>query len=110
SAIRDGRHKLIVFHQSKRSLLFDLNQDPGEERDLAPQMPERARELQRTLEAYLLGVAAERPQQSVTWKVGDSGAATTRFLDALPAGERPRTLDRHDQPVSPQGAPRLTPE
>ncbi len=84
SAIRVGRYKLLRFEMSKRSLLFDLQRDLGERTDLSDHMPERVEAMERTLQTYLRSVSAETPEQSVTWKRGEEGAARTRFLKTFP--------------------------
>lgn len=62
SAILSGNFKLIQFHETKESRLFDLARDIGEQKDLSAQMPDKAAELARNLEAYLAGIDAQMPQ------------------------------------------------
>ena len=72
SAIRDGRYKLLRFwnmkghyqdtpfwKQGKRVLLFDLEADLGETRDLSDSMPDKVAELNDKLMNYLNSVDAE---------------------------------------------------
>ena len=84
SAIRQGPYKLLKFHISRRSLLFDLETDPGETSDLSSQMPQRVKKMEQTLTDYLASVEAEEPEQSATWKVGREGKAKTKFLEEFP--------------------------
>lgn len=45
SALRSGRHKLILDHRTGRARLYDVVEDPRERRDLAGEQPERVAEL-----------------------------------------------------------------
>ncbi len=63
SAIRLGNYKLIQYWDNSEKLLFDLDSDIGEQKNLLPTMPEKAAELQRQLTDYLLGVDALIPGQ-----------------------------------------------
>ena len=57
-AIRVGDFKLIEFFENDRRELFNLNQDPGEIRNLAAAQPERVRELTERLQAWRAEVGA----------------------------------------------------
>jgi arylsulfatase A-like enzyme len=59
-AIRLGRWKLLERTETGAVELYDLARDPGERRDLAAQLPERARELRDRLEAWRRESAAPR--------------------------------------------------
>lgn len=50
-AVRDDRHKLIVYRvgESVRTQLFDLHDDPWEQRDVAAERPEVVQRLQKAL-------------------------------------------------------------
>jgi arylsulfatase A-like enzyme len=66
SAIRQGPEKLMVFWKAdgtvQRRELFDVGINPVEEgRDMSETNPDRADELQRTLESFLKTVDAEKP-------------------------------------------------
>ncbi|MAI77774.1 MAG: sulfatase [Deltaproteobacteria bacterium] len=81
SAIRQGDYKLIYFPVSKRSLLFDVSQDPGEKMNLADKDPARRAALEKDLAAYLASVGAERPEQASKWKtIGQEGEVRTKFF------------------------------
>lgn len=49
SAVREGREKYILDHQGCRETLFDLATDPGEQRDVAANRPERVRHFRELL-------------------------------------------------------------
>jgi len=59
TAILLGGYKLIRNYETKQTRLFELEQDPGEARDLAGRMPEKAAELGARLDAYLKAVSAQ---------------------------------------------------
>lgn len=59
SAIRAGDWKLIKFWNLKKIELYNLQDDPGELTDLAPSNPDKAKELETKLMAYLEKVHAE---------------------------------------------------
>ena len=61
SAIRKGRHKLIRFYDDDSLELFDLLADPGEKKNLSPQMPELTRELSEELRLWLRESGAKLP-------------------------------------------------
>jgi len=63
SAILSGRHKLIVFWKTGRRELYDIEADPGEERDLAAKRPEDVRRLA----AILRGETGENAVFPVPW-------------------------------------------
>lgn len=52
SSLREGRWKLVRHYTWERTLLFDLETDPREQRDLAATEPERAAAMAATLEAW----------------------------------------------------------
>jgi len=52
SSLREGRWKLVRHYTWERTLLFDLEADPREQRDLAAAEPERAAAMAATLEAW----------------------------------------------------------
>ncbi|MCP5109437.1 MAG: sulfatase [bacterium] len=63
SAIREGRYKLLYFHEDERVELYDLASDIGERHNLAPQRPRLTRELRAKLLAYLERVDARFPER-----------------------------------------------
>ena len=62
TAILLGGYKLVRNYEKKTQRLFDLENDPGEERDLAAKLPEKAAELDARLTRYLNAVAAQMAQ------------------------------------------------
>jgi arylsulfatase A-like enzyme len=60
-AIRSGDWKLLEFFEDGRVELYDLRRDIGETRDLAADMPEKARELREKLAAWRKALGAAMP-------------------------------------------------
>ena len=52
AGLRDGRFKTIVDLDSGRAALYDLEQDPGEQRDISRDRPDRAAWYERNLRAW----------------------------------------------------------
>lgn len=61
SAIRAGAWRLVHFYEDGRVELYNLEEDPGEERDLAAARPDKARELRAQLDAWRTAVSAQAP-------------------------------------------------
>ena len=53
SAIRRGRFKLVYDYERGDAALYDLAMDPGEHNDCTRDEPDRARDLQQCLDAWL---------------------------------------------------------
>jgi len=68
SAVRKGDYKLIKFQDDKSILLFNLVKDKMEQLNLASQKPEKAKELERILDNYLIDVHAPKWKNGITWK------------------------------------------
>ena len=68
SAVRKGDYKLIKFQDDNSSLLFNLVKDRMEQIDLSAQNPEKAKELEKILDNYLIMVNAPKWQDGITWK------------------------------------------
>ncbi|HMR93455.1 MAG TPA: sulfatase, partial [Chitinophagaceae bacterium] len=49
AVIREGKYKLLEYFEKGTVQLFDLEKDPGEQQDIAAQMPAKARKLTRKL-------------------------------------------------------------
>lgn len=60
-AVRRGSFKLIEFFEDHHVELYDLATDPGEQRDLAVEHPERAATLRRMLHDWRRSVDAQMP-------------------------------------------------
>ena len=61
SAVRDGQYKLIHRYDDDSVELYDLKGDPSETKDLARELPEVAKRLQKQLDAWLDDTGAGRP-------------------------------------------------
>lgn len=61
SAVHKGEYKLIEFYQGDRMELYNLKADPGEKKNLAREMPEKAEGLKEILHAWKKEVGAEIP-------------------------------------------------
>lgn len=61
AAVREGDYKLLHFFADDRSELYDLKNDPQEKSDLAGQMPEKTKALEKKLERWEKKVKAQKP-------------------------------------------------
>ncbi len=61
SAMRLGKYKLILWYETGSYELFDLENDPGERRNLSKKMPERVQELSKILSDWQKSVKAPAP-------------------------------------------------
>lgn len=61
TSLRRGDYKLIEFHEDNSVSLFDLSKDPGEQHDLAKQMPELAAKLRAQMDAWQEATQAPIP-------------------------------------------------
>ncbi len=68
SAVRKGEYKLVKFQDDKSTFLFNLVKDKMEQINLVTQKPEKAKELERILDNYLIEVHAPKWQEGITWK------------------------------------------
>ena len=62
-AVRQGDWKLVEWFEDERLELYNLAEDVGEQHDLAPDMPDRARELSERLQAWRREVGAQMPER-----------------------------------------------
>ncbi len=67
STIYVGDLKLIHVYETGALKLFNLASDPGELRDLASQQPDKAKELDARLTAYLKAVNAQLPKPNLNY-------------------------------------------
>ena len=72
SALRHGDWKLIEYYDDQRAELYDLGEDPGEQKDLAAEWPQQVAELRARLAAWRRAVDAQDPV------VSDSGGTPPR--------------------------------
>ncbi|MEP4079822.1 sulfatase-like hydrolase/transferase [Haloferula sp.] len=87
SAIYVDDFKLIKFYETGKLELFDIRKDTLEATDLSARMPEKAKELERLLDAYLKDVKADLPTpnpQAIDGKSYDPRSAKT----AQPGGSK----------------------
>lgn len=61
SAIRLGNHALVRFYENDRDELYHLDDDLGQQNDLAAAKPKKAKKLRASLDAYLKAVGARMP-------------------------------------------------
>tara|TARA_E500000178_G_scaffold346083_1_gene397122 strand:- start:344 stop:1783 length:1440 start_codon:yes stop_codon:yes gene_type:complete len=81
SAIRYGDVKMIRFPVSGRRLVFDLENDSGEQNDLSDVRQDLTNLLDSKLTEYLNSIDAERPEHAFNWKTtGKSGRVRTKFF------------------------------
>jgi arylsulfatase A-like enzyme len=66
-AVRDGDWKLIEWYEDDTLELFNLRDDPGETRDLAPEDPAKVQELRAKLIAFRNDVNAIMPTPNPAW-------------------------------------------
>ena len=62
SIVRSSRWKLLRFYDSDTRELYNLKRDLGEKNDLAAKMPEKVKELDAKLDAWLKSVGAKMPK------------------------------------------------
>lgn len=67
-AIRARDWKLLEYFEDDRAELYNLKDDPGESKDIAAQMPERAAEMRRRLQAWRTSVGAAMPTPNAAYK------------------------------------------
>lgn len=97
-AVRCGDWKLIRVlhggdHGAHRWLLFDLHDDPGEQHDLAALQPERVRELDARIDAFLADTNAVCPRPNPDYDPDFAALATAardpRTNRVVPAADPP---------------------
>jgi arylsulfatase A-like enzyme len=66
-SLRAGDHKLIEFFEDDRLELYNLREDVGEDRDLAEEKPELARDLHEMLVSWRESVSAKLPAPNPDW-------------------------------------------
>ena len=68
SAVRKGDFKLIKFQDDQSVQLFNLKSDIKEQTDIEIENPQKAKELEKILDDYLVQVHAPKWQEGITWK------------------------------------------
>lgn len=61
SAVRDGKYRLIQFHEDNSVRLYDLGNDVGEQNDLSEALPDKTSALLSSLHRWRESVAAQMP-------------------------------------------------
>jgi arylsulfatase A-like enzyme len=67
-AVRQGDWRLVEFFEDNRIELYNLKNDVGETKDLASEMPDKARELQRNLADWRASVGAQMPSPNPNYE------------------------------------------
>jgi arylsulfatase A-like enzyme len=90
SAIYLGEHKLVRNYDAGTVKLYDIAKDRAESNDLAASMPERVKELEAKLDAYLKAIKA--PMATPAPKDGATGdkPAAEKPADGQRPADRPR--------------------
>jgi arylsulfatase A len=78
TAIRLGNLKLMHFYEDGTDLLFDLENDPRESRDLASQRADDVQLLKARMDAYLKEMEAGLPKRNPDFQPGANPPATRR--------------------------------
>ena len=78
SSICAGDWKLMEYLEDGRVELYDLEDDLGEKKDLAAELPAKADELRRQLHAWRRWIDAPMPKR-VLWRIGKADGATAEF-------------------------------
>ena len=68
SIIRRGDYKLIKRYEGKAFELFNLREDPSEKTDIAEKMPEKVKELDARLTAWLKDTGAKLPRPNPDYR------------------------------------------
>jgi arylsulfatase A-like enzyme len=76
--VLEGRFKLVARPKSNQFKLFDVQEDPGEQKDLAAQMPTKLADLKNELAKVAAGAAKDSHAKPV-----QMDEKTTRMLEAL---------------------------
>lgn len=69
-AIRLGDYKLIEYYENNTVQLFNLKDDPGEQKDLSNLMPAKVKELTDKLHAWRKSVNAQMPEKNPEYQAG----------------------------------------
>jgi len=77
-AIRSGRHKLIEYYENGTVQLFDLENDIGEQDDLAKSQPDVAKKLKKMLHDWRAEVDAKMPYPKTATSKPAPGARVAR--------------------------------
>ncbi len=67
AAVREGDFKLISFFEDEHVELYNLRDDIGETRDLAPAEPDRAADMARKLRRWQDALEIRKPKPNLSW-------------------------------------------
>jgi arylsulfatase A len=90
TAIRNGRHRMIHFHEDNRLELYDLIRDCHEDNNLAKLKPDLASQLLRRMNDWRTEVGAQMPSANSDY---DSSKPTVIRFGARERAARPYRLD-----------------
>ncbi len=83
SIYREGPWKLIHYHEDGRNEHYRLDQDLGEQHDLAAAEPDRVALMKRNLDQYLSSVSAKFPQPDPRYTAAGALAKQQQIRDKL---------------------------
>lgn len=75
SAVRQGNLKLLEYHEDKRVELYDLLDDPGEQKNLATNRPDDVARLRTRLHSWQREVGAQTPSSNPASVAGEARPA-----------------------------------
>ena len=85
TSIRVGAYKLIYFHAGRRFELYNLADDIGETRDLAPEMPSKVAELALAMDAWIDDTGAQLSIDKTTGReIEHPGAIAATLTRGMP--------------------------
>ncbi len=85
---KEGRFKLLKLLNSKKTYLFNLNNDISEKYDVSHLYPNVARKLEKRLTDYLENVNAQTREESVTWEDQSYSNKKTKELNIENIGRK----------------------
>jgi arylsulfatase A-like enzyme len=89
SIIRDGDWKLIHYYEDGRNELYNLNEDIGEQQDLAKRYPDKVQQLSAALKEWLQSVDARLPTKNPKYDA-DAYVASVRQAQTVRMPQRER--------------------
>lgn len=85
SAIRSGQWKLIHYYEDDRMELYNLQDDPGESRNLATDRPQRVRDLRQQLDLWRTKTGANAPTINRQWNAPQNSRRDKPEIKVPPA-------------------------
>ena len=68
SAVRHGDWKLVHYYENNKMELFNLQDDPGETKEMAAALPGQVRTLRSKLDTWRQATAANEPVSNPDWR------------------------------------------